>query len=246
MKRVCVAVTNDLSTDQRVRKICQTFEDEGWDITLVGRLLPDSKPVHRSYATKRFRLLFKKGALFYAAYNMRLFRYLLVRKFDLVYANDLDTLLGARMATRFKKANLVYDSHEYFTEVPELINRPRVQRIWKRIERSIFRKLKHVITVNKSIADIYTKEYGVDVQVMRNVPDKKQAVSSGSRQQLGLKEESKIIVLQGAWINVDRGGEELVEAMSFLDGWQLLVIGSGDAVPSMKSRVDISVAVVSL
>lgn len=64
------------------------------------------------------------------------------------------------MAARLKGSQLVYDSHEYFTEVPELVERPRVRRIWLAIERWIFPKLKHVVTVNDSIAKAYHTRYG--------------------------------------------------------------------------------------
>jgi glycosyltransferase involved in cell wall biosynthesis len=44
-------------------------------------------------------------------------------------------------------------------------------------------------------------------------------------------------ILQGAGINVDRGGEELVLAMQYVDELKLLVVGDGDALPAMKQMV---------
>ncbi len=169
MRRAIVCVTNDLSTDNRVHRTCTVLRELGWEVLLVGRELPGSLPLQRPYATLRMKLWFRKGALFYAEYNLRLFFLLLRRRADLVVANDLDTLLAAHLATRRTKAELVYDSHEFFTEVPELQGRA-VRRVWLAIERWIFPKLRYVITVNDSIARAYRQRYGNVLSVVRNIP----------------------------------------------------------------------------
>ena len=108
--------------------------------------------------------------LFYAFFNLRLFFILLFKKADVFVSNDLDTLLANYLASKFKrKTELVYDSHEYFTEVPELTNRPGVQKIWMKIERMIFPKLTKIYTVNDSIAKIYSELYTKDIKVVRNI-----------------------------------------------------------------------------
>jgi len=45
-------------------------------------------------------------------------------------------------------------------------------------------------------------------------------------------------VLQGTGINSDRGGEELIEATGMTDGITLFIIGSGDLLPMLKSKVN--------
>lgn len=64
----------------------------------------------------------------------------------------------------------MYDAHEIFTEVPELVGRKFKQGLWKRLERKIFPKLKFVFTVNDSIAGWYEREYGICPHVVRNIP----------------------------------------------------------------------------
>ncbi|MBK20753.1 MAG: glycosyltransferase [Flavobacteriales bacterium] len=238
--RVIVSVINDLTSDQRVDRTCTTLFDMGYDVLLVGRKLKRSVSLNpRVYKMTRMSLLFEKGPLFYAEYNLRLFFLLLFRKFDVLHANDLDTLLANRFAQRIKGGDLVYDSHEYFTEVPELVEGSFAKQVWLKIEQSIFPSLKNVFTVNKSIADIYKSLYSVDVKVMRNLPiagkfNSKTKIKS--RVDLGLPPEKKIILLQGAGINIDRGAEEMVEAMNWIDA-VFLIVGSGDVIDLLKEKV---------
>ena len=236
--KAIVSVTNDLYTDQRVHKVCTFLKDSGYDVLLVGRKRKSSIELPaRDYNTKRIKLLFEKGALFYAFFNLRLFFFLVFRKADVLVSNDLDTLLANYMASKFKrKTELVYDSHEYFTEVPELINRPKVQKIWLKIERMIFPKLTKIYTVNNSIAKIYGELYTKEIKVVRNISPLWKPENLQSKSDLDIPENTKLIILQGAGINIDRGAEEAVEAMTQIDS-VLMIVGDGDVVSQLKERV---------
>ncbi|MBK6627794.1 MAG: glycosyltransferase [Flavobacteriales bacterium] len=236
-KRAIVSVTNDLATDNRVHRTCTVLQDLGYAVLLVGRMLPGSPAIERPYATTRMRLVFRKGPFFYAEYNLRLFLLLLRRRATVLVSNDLDTLPANFLAARITGTTLVYDSHELFTEVPELVGRPRVQRVWRTLERWIFPRLKHVVTVNESIANVYRQRYGVPVHVVRNIPVPRPLAPAPGRPALGLPDDRFVLVLQGAGINVDRGGEEAVLAMRHLPQALLLVIGSGDAWPVLERLV---------
>lgn len=236
-KKIIVSVINDLVTDQRVHKVCMSLVNMGFEVKLVGRHLPDSMPMDkRPYKSHRMRLLFKKGPLFYGEYNKRLFLYLLFHKSDLLVSNDLDTLLPNYLIHKIKGIPVVYDSHEYFTQVPELVNRPRTQAIWKKVESWIFPKLKDVFTVNDSIADLFEKDYGIRPRVVRNIPLKRDKIKSSTRKELGLSEDKKILILQGSGINIHRGSEEMLEAMKYIDNAILLIVGGGDVIDILKEE----------
>ncbi len=205
---------------------------------LVGRRQRKSPPMDiRTYKSHRMKLIFEKGPLFYAEYNMRLFLFLLFHRANCLLSNDLDTLLPNFWISRLKRIKLIYDSHEYFTEVPELVNRPKVQKVWKRIEEYVVPKLPEMITVCKSIADMFHEKYGIDVHVIRNIPMRKMLPSPATREEVGLDPEKHILLLQGSGINIHRGSEELVEAMRYLDDCQLVIIGGGDVLPILKEKV---------
>lgn len=237
MKRAIVSVINDLTTDQRVDKVCKTLLKCGFEVVLLGRKKHDSMPLgKRNYTTKRMHLLFEKEAVFYAEFNFRLFLFLLFSKSNLLIANDLDTLLPNYLVSKIKGIPMVYDSHEYFCGVPELQNNNFARKIWLGIEKYIFPRLHHIFTVNNSIANLYKLQYNVDVRVVRNIPLKSDRIITKNRLDLDLPLDSKILILQGAGINVDRGAEELIEAMQWVNKAILLIIGDGDVIEKLKAQ----------
>lgn len=224
-KRIIVSVTSDLVSDNRVHKTCTTLVEMGFEVLLAGRKLPDSKPVtSRNYRTKRLKLLFRKGPLFYACFNFRLFCLLLFSKIDVLLANDLDTLPANFLVSKLKKRPLVYDSHEFFTEVPELVHRPRVKKIWEALERKMVPKLKHAYTVCDSIAKIYSVKYNVPFKVVRNVPVAADLVLNEEKHS---NNAEKVILYQGA-VNVGRGLEQAIQAMKYMQNARLVIAGDGD------------------
>lgn len=237
-KRVIVTVTNDLTTDQRVDRSCTSLVKMGFEVLLIGRQLKKSLRLElRNYNTKRMKLLFNKGPLFYAEYNFRLFFFLLFHKTDLLLSNDLDTLPANYLASGIRHLPLIHDCHEYYRGVPELNGRRIVTGIWKFLEDRIFPKLKTVMAVNYSIAEIYHKEYGNDIKVIRNVPVTKPFSDPKKKSDLGFREDQKVILYQGA-VNVDRGLEEAIQAMKFVKSPAvLLIIGTGDIFEKLKQLV---------
>ncbi len=176
------------------------------------------------------RLIFKKGPCFYAEYNFRLFCFLLFAKSDILLSNDLDSLTANYLAARLKRVPLVYDSHEYFTEVPELIERPHVQKIWEWLERKMLPNVNYAYTVCDSIANIYRKKYGIDFKVVRNLPQTQKLKSHKK------ESDKKLILYQGA-VNVARGLEQAILAMKYIEGAELVIAGNGDIRAKLEELV---------
>ncbi|MCK5067216.1 MAG: glycosyltransferase [Bacteroidales bacterium] len=237
MKRVYISVINDLATDQRVHRVAKLLAGEGVEVSCIGRRLRHSpEPEEAPFQIARFRMLFTRGPLFYACYNLRLWlKLLFARKPDLLISNDLDTLPACYMVSRIRRVPLIYDSHELFTQMPELIRRKRVQTIWKWIERRLVPRVKFAVTVSYSIATIYRRLYGTRFRVVRNVPESldcslRESISDG-------KQGVHIIIYQGA-LNVGRGLELMIDAMQYVEDARFVIAGTGDIDNELKRRVE--------
>ena len=240
MQKIIISVTNDLTTDQRVDKVCNSLINIGFDVLLIGRKLPNSLPLQLNYKTHRIKLFFNKGFLFYAEYNIRLFFYILFKKKEILLSNDLDTLLANYLISKIQNKKLVYDSHELFTEVPELVNRPKTQKIWRKLEKNILPKLKNTYTVCQSIADYYNKKYKTDFKVVRNIPVfsniQHKEVINHALQPKTKDQIPKIIIYQGA-LNKGRGIELMIKTMQYLDNCKFVIVGDGDISEELKTLV---------
>ena len=222
--RIILCVTNDIATDQRVSRIATSLLKLPSEVLIVGTCFSGSMPLsgHR-YQTRRIRMFFKKGPLFYAEFNIRLFLYLLFARTDLLVANDLDTLSAVFLASVIRRKTLVYDSHEYFTELPELVDRPSVKKIWENIESMILPRVKYAYTVSSSIAEAYNRKYQIPVSVIRNLPLRVKVVS----ERVALRKQGeKLIIYQGV-LNMGRGLELSIRAMQFIENTRLIIAGSG-------------------
>jgi len=224
-KKVIVSVTNDISTDQRVHKVCESLQSMGFEVLLWGRVWADSQALNRTYTTKRMRLFFSTGPLFYLEYNIRLFFILLFSKCHLLLSNDLDTLTANFLASKLKGIPLVYDSHELFPEAPELQETPFKKKIWEKLEDFLLPKLKYSYTVCDAIAEFYNNKYGLAMEVVRNMPYYKKEDAR--------KKTSKVIIYQGS-INPGRGLETAIKSMSFLPDFKLKIIGDGYGLRALK------------
>jgi len=228
LKRIYFTVTNDLIYDQRMHRICTTLAENGYDITLVGRKLPSSLPLaEKKFKQERIRCFWIKGKFFYAEYNIRLFFFLLLKKMDAICAIDLDTIIPCLYISRCKKITRIYDAHEFFSELKEVISRPGIQKIWQRIEKKAVPKFKWGYTVSESIAEEFHRRYGVNYKTIRNVP---------LLQELdNMVTTEKFILYQGA-VNQARGFEYLIPAMQWINA-RLVICGDGNFMPQLKKLI---------
>ncbi len=227
-KRIIFTVTNDLTYDQRMHRICRTLADAGIDVLLTGRKRKDSVPLKQEkFRQKRIRCWFTRGKWFYAEYNIRLFIFLLFRKSDVICAIDLDSILPCLYVSRLKQVRRVYDAHELFTGLKEVVTRPSVYNTWMRIEKKTVPRFPHGYTVCESIAEELKRRYGVQYETIRNVP-MWQPVNP-------VLQTEKIVVYSGA-VNEARAFESLIPALKEIDA-KLLICGTGNFMVQLKKLI---------
>lgn len=232
-KTIFVAVTNDVSTDYRVHKVCEYLSEKKFSLTVYGRILPNTIAVNRVYKIIRKKHFFNNNFLFYAEYNIRLFFFLLKSKYNIILANDLDVLPACYFASKIKKIDLVYDSHELFSEGPELQGRNFVQNFWRSLENYFLPKIKKQYTVSPSIVEFYGKKYQNNMGVIRNIPllqDKE------ITEEVSFPTKNRTILYQGV-LNPGRGIKPMIKALQFIENLDLIIIGYGKVENELKEFV---------
>jgi glycosyltransferase involved in cell wall biosynthesis len=228
LKKIYFSVTNDLVYDQRMARICGSLTKAGFEVTLVGRKSRTSIPLRsQPYRQIRLNSWFRKGKLFYFEYNLRLFFFLAFQTMDAVCCIDLDTILPCLFVSKLRKIPRVYDAHELFCEMKEVVSRPFVHGCWKIIERAAVPAFRLGYTVSQPIADEFRKMYAVDYAVIRNTP-------LISELDIPFKKE-KYILYQGA-VNEGRSFETLIPAMKNVDS-SLIICGDGNFMKKTQNLV---------
>lgn len=226
-KIVCLVI-NDLQTDQRMQRICSSLSDAGYQVTLVGRILPSSVSLpERNFEQIRLKCYINKGFLFYAEYNIRLFIYLLFNSFSIINAIDLDTIVPAFFVSKLKGVKMVYDAHEWFPECPEIVVRPKIKRFWQIIEKIFVPRADKVYTVSASIAGEFKERYHQQTDLVCNMPLKSAYVGLQKN-----PETQQYILYQGA-LNKGRGLEAMLLAMQYIET-PLWIAGDGDITLELK------------
>lgn len=228
-KKLVFTVTNDLNYDQRMIRICTSLQNAGYDVVLVGRKMQTSIPLtKRSFTQKRLFCFFEKGKAFYAEYNFRLFFWLLFQKMDLICAIDLDTIVPCYFVSVLRHKKRVYDAHELFCEMKEIVTRPKIYALWKFVEKHTVPKFQYGYTVNQPIQEIFCKFYNVNYQVIMNVPP--------LRETNDLTKTEKFVIYQGA-VNEGRSFETLIPAFKWID-CPLHIYGDGNFFEACKRIID--------
>lgn len=228
LKRIYFTVTNDLTYDQRMHRICTSLEENGYAITLVGYKLPASLPLKQEkFRQKRIHCLFTKGKLFYAEYNIRLFFYLLFKKMNAICAIDLDTILPCFYISWWKRISRIYDAHELFTGLKEVATRPRIKKFWTWVEKKFVSKFKVGYTVSESIAEEFERRYKVKYAVIRNITRLREVNTPPPSE--------KFLLYQG-YVNEARGFECLIPAMKLIN-YRLVICGDGNFMSQVKELI---------
>jgi glycosyltransferase involved in cell wall biosynthesis len=140
-----------------------------------------------------------------------------------ICAIDLDTILPCYYISKIKKVPRIYDAHELFCEMKEIVTRPSIYKFWKKIEQRTVPDFVNGYTVNQPIADEFHKMYGVSYEVIRSI----------ARYNGNSKSKENFILYQGA-VNEGRSFETLIPAMRTVNA-QLIICGDGNFMEQAKA-----------
>ncbi len=228
-RKIIFTVSNDLTYDQRMIRICGSLARAGYEVVLIGRRKSNSIELSaQPFQQKRLSCFFEKGKFFYLEYNLRLFFYLLTQSCDAICAIDLDTIIPAFWGSKIKGKKIIYDAHEYYTETPEVIRRPWIKNIWERVGAFHIPRIAHAYTVGGALQKILSEKYQTPFALIRNLPLAKTASAS-------TKIEPPVILYQGA-LNEGRGISEAIRAMQYIDDAQLWLAGEGDLSAALRNE----------
>ena len=218
-KRIVCTVTNDLNYDQRMIRICTSLTEAGYDVTLVGFKRKTSKPIiERPFKQVRLSIIAEQGKIMYFHYWLNLFFFLLFRKADVLCAIDLDTIMPVYYASKIRGLKRVYDAHEIFTDLKEVISRPSVHKMWTWIANHTVPNFPVGYTIGECYAEDFKKRYGVDYGVVRNAT---------ILRPVSIPEKPEHFILYQGAVNVGRCFEQLIPAMKQVNA-RLIVCGEGN------------------
>ena len=147
---------------------------------------------------------------------------------DIIHCNDLLTLPMGVIVKKFynKDVKIVYDAHEYETELNGLSGRKKFFR--KLLERSLIRYADKVITVSNAIANEYVRLYNIEKPALvLNTPSLKTIIKKNIfREKFGILEDKIVFLYQGGLVN-GRGIEDILESFKGLNDSKGVVVFMG-------------------
>ena len=210
-KKICMFLNSPVAGDQRVFKEARTLADAGYDLTILCNQKVDL-PVSSVWdGIKIISIPRIPSPLFPLRFTFQWIRQAVALKPDLIHAHDLNTLGRAFITAKLSGAILVYDSHDWCTEIPALPNFIALRRFyyrWK--ERFLARRAAEVIFPVPGLCRIAVEKLGVAEPVcICNFPRGGEISPNNLlRTELGLGENTRIVIYEGV-LTENRSLEEI-------------------------------------
>ena len=229
---VCAAVVSDLTFDARVWKEARSLANAGYRVRLIGCRYELPAPRRRSegsievfevpLGTRRGRI----SILGRAETLLRLWLEVIRTPARAYHAHNVHVGPPAWIASRLRRAKLVYDAHELYGEASGHVATMKVAvRVFRAVERFLVRRSDAVFTTNLSRAEYLRKHYGrADIAVLGNVPHRVDQVVPLDP---GYPSSGAIVLYQGGIYARERAFRETLEALAELDDVHFVIIGFG-------------------
>jgi glycosyltransferase involved in cell wall biosynthesis len=227
---VCAAVVSDLTYDARVWKEARSLARAGYRVALIGcRYDLDTPQWRREGDIDVFEVSLgtrtKVSLVGRLRTLLRLWLEILRTPAHAYHAHNIHVGPAAWLASKWRRAALVYDAHELYGEAQGDALHRIAARAERPLERWMVRSSRLVITTNDSRRRRLRERYGdIRVDVLANVPPLVRVVEPLDP---GFPKDRSVLLYQGGIYAEGRAFRETIEALALLDDVELVIIGFG-------------------
>jgi glycosyltransferase involved in cell wall biosynthesis len=230
---ILAGFATDFRTEQRLYRQVRSLCRAGRTVAVAGFCEPGRAPVLSHWDCGEIiplpvRRKGVPGFLFFLVFMAKLLWTALKIRPPLYLACDLPALIPFALASLLAGGEVIYDSREIFTELPDIHRAPLKKRLCGLLERFSIRRARIAITVCEADGAVLRGKYpGVRSVVIRNLPLFSLCRKSNAlRERLGLPDDEPLVLFQGTFLR-SGGVRELVLAASGLDRGRIVLIGDG-------------------
>ena len=255
MKRVCViSITNFRTSSRAMRTVKSMSKTSIVDYFFYGKALSKEDSAIFNENVNLYSLQYRKNGLLQKllGHSFYFLKYSSLKKeiknkgkkYEVVYAHDLDTSYAAYRISKSQNSKLIYDVHDLFTEIlnqffplnspfPKSaiikLNIQLIKHINKKWESFFVKKSDLIVTANSHFQRYLIEKYGADNCIVTpNYPEyveiKKDYILY---KKLHIPMETKIVLYHGA-LNHGRNLELIIESVKFFnENIVLVIIGEG-------------------
>jgi glycosyltransferase involved in cell wall biosynthesis len=231
---VCAGVISDLQFDARVWKEARSLAGDGRRVAVIGTVF-DIEHVQRRRDPSGVEVceipLGRRDRP--KSYPRRIYALLRVW-FEILrtnarayHAHDIHVVAPAWLASRIRRAKLIYDAHELWSENYRPSLTERIRGAGSRIlERMIVRRSNAVITTNNSRAEALSKRYRRDdIAVLGNVPFLQERIEP---EDPGYPPGKRVVLYLGRISAEGRAFPETIQSLTYLDNdVHFVIVGFG-------------------
>ena len=239
--RIAQIVVSDVHRDPRVRKSAQALVDAGHDVVVIyPRLSPtDTRPHPADWdsrlqfeATPFARSFFRFPGLYHGS----LYRAVAAGCYDVLHCNDLNTAIVGFRAARSTQSSVVLDYHEWWSEgavYDAALKRFRphswfARMVYRATEAFATRHASSVITVCDSIACALRARHGIEVEVVRNLPElPTDEIANPTTVLNKVGRGRRLLLLYQGGVGPSRNLEPVIEALGLVPEAELVIRGPG-------------------
>lgn len=237
MKKITIGFLGNIYFDTRTFNLRKSLTDFGHEVSFVGYdwLSEGFKSIKEKKI--RIRKLKKRISFYFYLYFFVSQFYSLIRlKTDIYFSADFYSLPASVIAAKLRRVKVYYDSREIYTELPALLNRSLLKKIFMMIEKFFIKRTDVVFTTGDMDSGYIEKLFNLNkTYVLRNLPLSNQEINPINYfDKYNIPTAAKIILYQGI-IVPGRGIEKCFKTLQNQNDLFLIILGGGEYFEHYKS-----------